>query len=397
VKTRVKWELKSLDELGFVGRGKSRHRPRNDPALYDGSYPFIQTAQITESDLYITRYEQTYSEIGLAQSKMWDEGTLCIVNAGVNTGDTSILKFKSCFPDSVIAFVADPHEADVRFVKYYLDTIKPRIRSITRGATQDNLSVDKLLSFKIPTPQLRVQGKIASILSAYDDLIENNTRRIKILEDMAQLIYREWFVNFRFPGHEQVKIVDSELGEIPEGWEVKKLGEVIELSYGKALKADNRVTGDFPVYGSAGIVGYHNKSLVKAPGIIVGRKGNVGSVFWSDDDFFPIDTVFYVKTDLSLHYAYYNLQRQNFINNDAAVPGLSRNQAYTLPLLVPDADVSQNFQMLIDVFFKQTKNLNEKNTNLRQTRDLLLPRLISGEIDVENLDIDTGVEEDDSW
>ena len=99
------------------------------------------------------------------------------------------------------------------------------MQNVSKGTTQDNLSLDKLLSFQILTPPLDSQKKIASILSAYDDLIENNLKRIKILEEMAQMIYREWFVNFRFPGHEKVKMVKSELGMIPEGWEVKKLGD----------------------------------------------------------------------------------------------------------------------------------------------------------------------------
>jgi len=169
-----------------------------------------------------------------------------------------------------------------------------------------------------------------------------------------------------------------------------KLGDAVELAYGKALKADTRVVGEVPVYGSGGIVGYHNEGLVKGPGIIVGRKGNVGSVFWSDYDFFPIDTVYYVRSKASLHYLYFNLRAQNFINNDAAVPGLNRNQAYSLPFLLPSNEILTQFQELVSQFFKQTKTLTERNINLRRTRDLLLPKLISGEVDVEGLDIETG-------
>ena len=109
--------------MGSVGRGKSRHRPRNEPQLYGGEYPFIQTADIMKSEFYISTYSQTYSEMGLAQSKLWNENTLCITNAGANTGESAILSFKACFPDSVIGFVANPEISDVRYVKYYLDTI----------------------------------------------------------------------------------------------------------------------------------------------------------------------------------------------------------------------------------------------------------------------------------
>jgi len=101
---------------------------------------------------------------------------------------------------------------------------------------------------------------------------------------MARLLYREWFVHFRFPGHEQVAMVDSPLGPIPEGWEMRQLGDVIELAYGKGLRKSDRIPGTYPVYGSSGVVDYHNESLVEGPGIIVGRKGNVGTVFWSDTE-----------------------------------------------------------------------------------------------------------------
>lgn len=280
------------------------------------------------------------------------------------------------------------------FLYYYLGESKVIgwIYNQAIGATMPNLNTSIIRRIPITYPSLPVQHKIAAILSAYDDLIENNMRRIEILEEMARSLYREWFVNFRFPGHEQVKMVDSnsEFGLIPDGWRAKKIKDVMELAYGKSLIAKNRIPGTVPVYGSAGVVGYHNESLAKRPGVIVGRKGNVGSVFWSDDDFFPIDTVFYIRTDVCLHYVYYNLQNQNFLNNDAAVPGLNRNQAYLLPFLLPIENLLKQFQHFVDVIFKQTSNLRNKNDNLRYTRDLLLLKLISGEIDVENLDINTG-------
>ncbi len=180
------------------------------------------------SVLHITKFSQTYSENGLAQSKLWNENTLCMTIAGENTAETAILSFKACFPDSVIGFIANPDKSNVYFVKYYLDTMKQQLKNVSKGATQDNLSLDKLLSFDILTPPLPTQHKIAAILSAYDDLIENNTRRIAILEEMAQSLYREWFVHFRFPGHEKIRMVESTLGMIPEGWEVQTLGTIAQ-------------------------------------------------------------------------------------------------------------------------------------------------------------------------
>ena len=205
----------TLDQLGSVSRGRSRHRPRDAEFLYGGPYPFVQTGDVKKAGLYLRHFDQTYSEAGLAQSKLWPVGTLCITIAA-NIAETSILDIEACFPDSVIGFIAEPEKADARFVKYLFDSaLKMRFQSFTQGAAQDNLSQAKLLSIKFPVPELVVQTEIADNLSAYDDLIENNRCRIGLLEEAARLLYREWFVHFRFPGHEQVRIVDG----IPEGWE----------------------------------------------------------------------------------------------------------------------------------------------------------------------------------
>src|SRR6266436_4513305 len=136
----MSWSVRRLDQLGAVSRGRSRHRPRDAAHLYGGAYPFIQTADVKRAGLYVTDYEQTYSDAGLAQSKLWPAGTLCITIAA-NIADTAILGFDACFPDSVIGFNAYPDEADTRFVKYLFDAIlQQRFKQFTQGATQDNLS-----------------------------------------------------------------------------------------------------------------------------------------------------------------------------------------------------------------------------------------------------------------
>ena len=124
------WGYKRLDELGTVARGKSKHRPRNDPCLYGGEYPFIQTSDVKNADLYLSKYSQTYNEKGLAQSKLWKPSTLCITIAA-NIAETAILKINACFPDSIVGFVANKEIADVKFVKYYLDTIKLQMQNIS--------------------------------------------------------------------------------------------------------------------------------------------------------------------------------------------------------------------------------------------------------------------------
>jgi type I restriction enzyme S subunit len=197
-----------------------------------------------------------------------------------------------------------------------------------------------------------------------------------LLEQAARLLYKEWFVHLRFPGHEHVKIKNG----VPEGWEQKKIGEMAPFKYGKALKKDDRIPGPYPVYGSSGIVGTHDKTLVAGPAIIVGRKGNVGSVYWSKSDFYPIDTVYYIEAENCSLYLYYALLHTQFISTDVAVPGLNRDYAHSRTLLVPDDKILTLFEQHAGVMHDQIDRLTKFNQALTKARDLLLPRLMNGEI-----------------
>lgn len=279
----------------------------------------------------------------------------------------------------------DTNQAFPLFAYYFLSSPDMRafIASQNKGSSVPLLTLGIIRNLKIPLPPITTQKRIVAILSAYDDLIENNQQRIALLEKMAEEIYREWFVRLGFPGHEKVKKVKG----VPEGWEVKKLGSVLELCYGKALKDDDRVSGEFHVYGSSGVVGTHNEALVKTPGLIVGRKGNIGSVYWSDRGFFPIDTVYYVKSELPNSFLYFLLRSMNFINNDAAVPGLNRNQAYSNLFFLPPAQLIKRYVEIADSLFKMKRVLTRKNEYLTSMRDKLLLRLLSGKLSIEHLDI----------
>lgn len=318
------------------------------------------------------------------------QGDIVIARTGATTGWAKRIRSDvNCVFASYLIRVRTKVDVSADYVGIVVESSDYRrfIHTHMGGAAQPNANAQVLASYPVPLPPLPIQRKIAAIFSTYDDLIENNERRIKILEDIAQNLYREWFVNFRFPGHTRVKMVASPLGKIPQGWEVCKLGDRLELLYGKSLKASTRAQGNVPVYGSSGIIGLHDQALVQGPGIIVGRKGNVGSIHWSFRDFYPIDTVFYVATVLNLHYLYYSLLHQTFTNSDAAVPGLNRAIALSKTLLVPHAELLETFGVTVTPLFNLKDVLNRKNSSLRQTRDLLLPKLISGEVDVSELDI----------
>ena len=303
-------------------------------------------------------------------------------------------------PDSV--------DLDAGYLRYYLAS--PGIQNLLlswagSGGTRNALTKGMIESLEIPVPPLPEQRHIAQILGTLDDKIELNRRMNETLEQMARAIFQDWFVDFgpvraKLEGREPYlpldlwdlfpdRLVGSELGEIPEGWEVKVLGELIELAYGKALKAGDRKGGDIPVYGSNGQVGWHDKKLVDGPGIVVGRKGNPGVVTWAHSDFFPIDTAFYVvpaPEDLSLHFLLYALTGQDLpsVAADSAVPGLNRNLAYMNQQIIPDKMVMDAFEDYAATLFARCHRLDEESRALAAQRDTLLPRLVPGELQLEN-------------
>ena len=379
------WPTKRMDELCEITSSK-----RIFAADYvSEGVPFYRGKEITEkhkgkldisTELFISdnKFSEIERKFGAPRS-----GDLLLTSVGT-LGSPYVVKpaDRFYFKDGNLTWFRHFDGLDRWFLYYWLVSPqgKAELQKCTIGSSQSAFTIVLLKGMEIESPPLPVQRRIAGVLSAYDELIENNQRRIQILETMARALYREWFVEFRFPGHENVTRVASSLGDIPEGWKVKKLGDIIELKYGKALKKTNRCDGECPVFGSSGIVGYHDKSLVKGPGIIVGRKGNVGSVFWSDEDFFVIDTAYFVTSSVPLRFLFYDLQTKNFINNDAAVPGLNRYQAYALEILTPPPDLIERFCKLADNFEHQASTLRRQTQNLRRTRDLLLPRLLSGQV-----------------
>ncbi|MCX6907811.1 MAG: restriction endonuclease subunit S [Verrucomicrobia bacterium] len=330
----MKWEEKSLDELGFVGRGKSKHRPRDAEFLYGGPHPFIQTGDVKHAELYVTTYSQTYSNEGLAQSKLWPKGTLCITIAA-NIADTAILGLDACFPDSVIGFIADESKSDVRFIKYKMDTIQRHYQQVSQGAAQDNLSLEKLLSFKLKVPSVDAQHEIADVLSAYDELMENNRRRMGLLEEAARLLYREWFVRLRFPGHEHARLTNG----IPEGWERVPFEDALVLQRGFDLPEREWEDGDFPICGSTGIIGHHKEPKVKGPGVFTGRSGSLGVVNYVEDDYWPHNTALWVREfkKVTPLFALFLLREMNLeqYNGGVSVPTLDRKAVHRVPVLIP--------------------------------------------------------------
>ena len=398
------WKEYRISELGLVGRGKSKHRPRNDKILYGGKYPFIQTGDVKEAVLHINKFKDTYNDTGLAQSRLWDQGTLCITIAA-NIADTAILKFPACFPDSIIGFTPNTGVSDVRFVKYYFDIYKKHLESISMGATQNNLSIEKLESIKFRIPNIETQKKIANVLSVYDNLIENNIRRIEILERIAEEIYKEWFVRMRFPSYENTKFEKG----IPEGWEVKKIKDIGEVITGKTPSTQvseyygskvmfiktpdmhgNVFTNNTEVYLSEEGSNSQTDKLIPQNSIMVSCIGTGGVVSINMQ---PAHTNQQINSiilnDIRLReWAYFTLKFMKqtidlFGATGATMTNLSKGKFENMKIILPKNRILSEFNHKTKDVFENIKNLIIVNQNLVKQRDLLLPRLMNGSIGVK--------------
>lgn len=331
---------------------------------------------------------------------------------------------------------------DVSFLYYYLKSEKGKqeILEGTVGAVQAKLPLYNIEKIEVYWPDRKERERVVELLSVIDEKSELNTETNQTLEQIAQAIFKSWFVDFD-PVKAKMAVLEaggtaeqaelaamsaisakdeaaleqlqaekpdayaelaktaalfpsameaSELGEIPEGWAPVRMDSLIELAYGKALKKSDRVEGEFPVYGSGGITGTHDTHLVEGPGIVVGRKGTVGSIYWEQKNFFPIDTVFYVKTKdgISLEYVYYLLQTLGLdaMNTDAAVPGLNRNNVYRLEVPGVSDKVLNRFTAVTRKISDRIASLTFENVSLTALRDTVLPKLLAGDLPITDTD-----------
>jgi type I restriction enzyme S subunit len=287
-------------------------------------------------------------------------------------------------------FRPDPKKLDADFLLYSLmgNDLQSQIKSFGSGSTVEHMRLEDIPSLEINVPPLPIQRRIAGILSAYDELIENSQRRIKILESMARALYREWFVHFRFPGHESVPRVPSTMGEIPQGWETGRLDDVMVLQRGFDLPKASRIEGSVPIIAATGVTGFHNEARAKAPGIVTGRSGTIGEVLYVQEDFWPLNTSLWVKEFPKSEplYAFYLLSSLDLkqFNSGAAVPTLNRNDIHGTNVVVPPRSIQKRFQDVAGAMLAKSRTLDQQIQNLRRTRDLLLPRLLSGQIDLGN-------------
>ncbi len=347
-----------------------------------------QSCSIKRGDVFMTRTSETMEELGMSCVALRD------YDRATFNGFTKRLRPKSgaqIIPEYAGYFFRSP-------------SFRREVTAMSSLSTRASLNNEMLSRLTMAVPPPATQEKIGTILKSLDDKIELNRRMNATLEAMARALFRSWFVDFdpvraKLGGRQPVGLdqatadlfpetfEETAFGHIPNGWEVKTLGEVIELAYGKPLKAEDRKHGPVCVYGANGPVGWHDEKLVSGPGIVIGRKGNPGVVTWAHGDFYPIDTTFYVEpigACRSVYFFYHALSLQNLANlsADSAVPGLNRNHAYLSMQVIPSQPVLSAFDSQISPIYAAMHANEEQARNLGLVRDTLLPKLLSGELTV---------------
>ena len=271
-----------------------------------------------------------------------------------------------------------------KFLYYWFQSYEGRkkFEALAKGTAQKAVPISGIKTLEIELPSLKSQKRIADILSAYDDLIENNQKQIKLLEEAAQRLYKEWFVDLRFPGHENTKIVDG----VPEGWSRTNINEILTFHRGYDLTKNEMKAGRYPVVGSTTVIGYHNEFKIKGPGIVTGHSGSLGKYQFIWDNFWPHNTSLYISDykDHNIFFVYSLLQTVDFasLNNGGAIPTLNRNVLSNIEVIEPTDELQEMFAKIAEAQYRKIRNLEKQNNQLKMARDVLLPKLMSGEVEV---------------
>ncbi len=383
-------------------------------SIQSTGYPSIRTPNIGKGRLILDNVNRVSEET----YKIWtqraepQQGDLILAREAP-VGNVAIIpkNLKVCLGQRTVLIRPNRNVIDPNYLVYLLlgPDMQSRIHSLSNGATVHHLNMMEIRKLNLPDlPPLPIQRKIADILSAYDDLIENNTRRITIVEEMARTLYQEWFVKFRFPGHEHAKMVDSEMGMIPEGWKVVNLEDVAGINL-FSLPNNSEIEEIRYVDITSVSTGQINKTELIPFHLAPGRARRIvkhGDIIWSTvrpnrksysmilnpPENLIVSSGFAVIAAQNIPYTYiYSSITTNIFTDyltsratGSAYPAVNKRDFQEAPLLLPSQSLLNRFHVHIESSFIQRQILHKENDNLRRTRDLLLPKLISGEIDVSS-------------
>lgn len=400
----MKWEKKKIEDICLNITSGGTPKSTNEAFYNPQEIPWLKTGEVNYCRIYDT--EKYISKEGLYNSSAKIIPTNSVIVAMYGQGDTAgrvaINKIPLTTNQACCNLIINDKVADCEFVYYKLSTLYEKMVSLKNGGAQPNLNVKIIKSIEISLPPLPVQQRIASILSTYDDLIENNQKQIKLLEEAAQRLYKEWFVDLHFPGHENVKIVDG----VPEGWESCRLRDVAEIN---GRNIDENYPYDKINYIDIGsvrngrILEKANYNLEEAPGRAK-RIVQDGDVIWGmvrpnlrayamvlnpdKNDVFSTGFAVLTSKKVPFSFLYCNVTTEEFVGylvnctNGAAYPAVKPIHFEEYNVSIPQNNLLNKFHNITEPYFRKIYYLSKQISSLREARDRLLPKLMSGEIEV---------------
>jgi type I restriction enzyme S subunit len=405
------WKEYRLGDLGKIITGRTP--PSSRPECFGGEFPFITPSDmIGQKQASTTERYLSTAGAELLQRNLLPPRSVAVSCIGWQMGK-AIVTVRPSFTNQQLNAIIPHKSVDSDFLYYALVPWRDHLLSLgaSTGVRTPILNKSAFSELRIHLPPLPTQRKIAAILSAYDDLIENNTRRIALLEAMARLIYREWFVHFRFPGHENVRLAESEVGPVPEGWEITKLGDVAQ-EIRRSIEPEE-VDPETPYVGlehiprkSIALTDWGKVDQVQSTKLIF-KKGEI--LFGKIRPYFhkvvvaPVDGICSTDAIVILpkkaeHFSVllccvsseYFVEYATTTSQGTKMPRADWRVLTKYPLVLPPKGLLERFNTLLQDIVAQIQNLIFRNHNLRRARDLLLPRLISGEVEVAELEIEHG-------
>lgn len=398
---KSKWEYKEISQISdvvtdYVANGSFASLKQNVTYLNSNGYAVL--IRLTD---YNKNFSGDFTYVNkngynfLKKTKLYG-GELIISNVGANVGSVFLappLDEKMTLGPNSIMLKTKYNDL---FYYYWFKSAQGQhaLKSIVSGSAQPKFNKTDFKKLKVPVPSIDEQNRIANFLACFDKKIELNNQINKTLENNAKALFKRWFVDFEFPDENGTpykssgcKMVNSEREELPEGWEIVTLDYYVEIKYGKDHK--KLAEGEYPVYGSGGIMRYVDKFLYSGESVLVPRKGTLNNVIYVDEPFWSVDTMFYTvmkKSNIAKFvYLFLNEIDLKSMNVGSAVPSMTTNILNNMKIIKPPSLVLEQFDSLIAPMFEMIKHKKEENNTLEEIRDAFLPKLLSVEIGLRGI------------
>jgi type I restriction enzyme S subunit len=365
---KIEWKEFELGELGEIVTGNTP--PRNNAKNYGDKTPWIKPPNL-DKEKYVADSDEYLSESGAKIARLLPPGSVLVSCIG-NLGKIGIAGRELCTNQQINSIVPKK-EISSEYLYYAIKKFQKRLEQLASSAVVPLLNKSAFSRIKIPLPffnnkpDLKEQERIVSILEKAEKQKERGKKAEALLDEYLKSVFNEMFYN--------------------KGFDTKKGKELFELTYGKGLPEKERDDGKYAVFGSNGVVGRHSKFLVEGPGIIIGRKGSIGEVNYSKENFWAIDTTYYITLlqKMNLIYLYYLLKSHNLkLNNSTAIPGLNRNDVYRISFIDVPLPLQQKFAKIVEQTEKMKENVRKTKQNSEELFNSLMQKAFKGELQNEN-------------